>query len=410
MATLTSLLGSTYIGATGYTGSQGILGYTGSASTVIGYTGSLGYTGSQGAGYTGSASTVIGYTGSQGAGYTGSQGIIGYTGSAGYTGSQGVGFTGSAGNPTPAGSTTQIQYNNDGILAGATKVGISENMLLLTAGDPGTAPTAGTVRLFSRDVGGRILPAFVGPSGLDSSLQPLLARNKVAWFNPPGNATTVHVLGMAAPAAAGTATAASVATTNIHTSMKRLEYAVTTASTTAVAGARDTFAQYHVGSAGLYGGFTWIARFGPSRGTASKTTRRWFAGMTSNTAAPTDVNPSTTTTWANLIGVGADSTDTNFQIMHKLGTAAATKVDTGIPKDLGDATEMLELVLFTPPSSANITYTFTRLSTGASFSGTISTNMPAATTLLTWQIWSSVGGTSSVMGVAISSVYIETDY
>ena len=48
-------------GAIGYTGSIGV-GYTGSASTVVGYTGSQGIIG-----YTGSASTVIGYTGSKGA-------------------------------------------------------------------------------------------------------------------------------------------------------------------------------------------------------------------------------------------------------------------------------------------------------------------------------------------------------
>lgn len=54
-------------------------------STGVGYTGSQGSQGN--IGYTGSASTVAGYTGSQGAGYTGSQGIIGYTGSGGGGGS-----------------------------------------------------------------------------------------------------------------------------------------------------------------------------------------------------------------------------------------------------------------------------------------------------------------------------------
>ena len=101
-------------GANGYTGSAGA-GFTGSASTQIGYTGSSGYdgyTGSQGysgsVGYTGSASSVPGYTGSQGsagsqgfagsagpAGYIGSHGPIGYTGSVGYFGS--IGYTGSVG-------------------------------------------------------------------------------------------------------------------------------------------------------------------------------------------------------------------------------------------------------------------------------------------------------------------------
>jgi hypothetical protein len=60
----------------------GDVGYTGSASTVIGYTGSQGFWGS--VGYVGSASTVIGYSGS--VGFTGSIGS-GYWGSVGYTGS-----------------------------------------------------------------------------------------------------------------------------------------------------------------------------------------------------------------------------------------------------------------------------------------------------------------------------------
>lgn len=100
-------MGNAYIssksGAT-IDGSESSSGYTGSQG-VTGFTGSRGYTGSQGVGYTGSASTIIGYTGSQGIqGFTGSQGIIGFTGSIGYTGSFGyvgsqglIGFTGSKG-------------------------------------------------------------------------------------------------------------------------------------------------------------------------------------------------------------------------------------------------------------------------------------------------------------------------
>ena len=62
----------------GYTGSQGPIGYTGSVG-FVGSQGVIGYTGS--VGFVGSASTVagpIGYTGSQGLiGYTGSQGVLG---------------------------------------------------------------------------------------------------------------------------------------------------------------------------------------------------------------------------------------------------------------------------------------------------------------------------------------------
>jgi hypothetical protein len=285
---------------------------------------------------------------------------------------------------------------------------VIDGQLELPLNNSPVASPANTSALFSRSIGGRIYPAFIGPSGLDTAMQPLLARNKVAWFNPNGNTTVVTSLGMDVTAT-GTATAAVVATTNILTATRRIEYAVATAATNAIAGLRSAQLQFHTGDpATPYGGFTWIARFARSRGQASNATRRSWAGMTSVTAVPTDVNPST---WAvNGIGVGSDSTDANWQIMHRNASEVMTKIDTGISKQYLDNTELFELALFTAPTgSTSVGYQFTRLSDGVSASGTITTNLPAADTLLTWQIWNSVGGTSSVVGTSIASIYIETD-
>ena len=272
-------------------------------------------------------------------------------------------------------------------------------------------PEAGTVRMFARSVGGRMLPAYIGPSGLDSALQPLIARNKIAWANPNGNGTVIGLMGIAL-AATGTATAANVATTNIHTALRRQEYAVTTAATTAVAGFRSGANVYHIGDHNTpFGGFTTVCRFGPSRGQASNATRRAFVGMTSNTAAPTDVNPSTTAAWANLIGVGHDAANANWQIMHRNGTGPTTKIDTGIPKAYSDNTEMFEVSIFTAPTGTpSVTVQLRRLSDDLTFTHTITSNLPAPTTLLGFQAYNSAGGTSSVMGIALVSLYIETDY
>lgn len=75
-------IGATVIAPQGYNGSEGRQGYSGSAGS--------GYIGSQGqAGYVGS--TGIGYVGSVGFGYTGSASTeLGYNGSTGYTGSIGA--------------------------------------------------------------------------------------------------------------------------------------------------------------------------------------------------------------------------------------------------------------------------------------------------------------------------------
>lgn len=204
-------------------------------------------------------------------------------------------------------------------------------------------PAADNVGIMGRKVGGRMMPGFIGPSGLDTAIQPFLARNKIGWFSPPGNAVTVHQHGLVLTAT-GTATAANVAATNVHTAMRRLEYAVTVAATTAVAGFRSTVAQYFMGA---LGGFHLVVRFGRSRGVAANATLRGFVGLSSLTGASTNVEPSTTET--NAIGVGCDAADANWQIMHRLTTGATTKVDTGIAKAVSDTTEMYDLALFSPP-------------------------------------------------------------
>jgi hypothetical protein len=270
-------------------------------------------------------------------------------------------------------------------------------------------PPANTVRLFGYKVGGRMMAAFKGPSGLDTTIQPSLARNKIAWMNPVGNTTTLSQVGFAL-SAVGTATAANVATTNLHVSMRRIDYLVTTAATTAVAGITPNGTsnnQYFMGT-GILGGFHVILRFGGATG-MSNTAHRFYAGMVSSTSAPTDVEPNTR---SGMIGVGYGSADANWKIMHKTASGAATEIDLGaaFPRQTADRSKMYELALFCPPGGTNVGYEFTELGTSNVASGEITTNLPTASTLLKWTIIASVGGISSVIGLALASAYTETDY
>lgn len=268
-------------------------------------------------------------------------------------------------------------------------------------------PSDNRLRIIAKDTGGRTVPEVIGWYGDRFPLQESTAYNTVSFWQAAGNSTVVTMAGITTTAT-GTVTQANIGFTNIHTFTKRLEYAVTTASATAVAGLRQTALQYVCGS-GSIGGFHFVATFGPSRGVAANATRRFFAGMTSTTAAPTDVQPST---WAaDAIGVGADSTDTEWQIMHRTGTGAMTKVNTGITKSTSDSTTMYRLSIFSPKQGgARVFVRFENLGTGEVFNRTITTSLPALSTPLTWQIWTSVGGTSSVIGVSIARVYISTPY
>lgn len=290
-----------------------------------------------------------------------------------------------------------------------TDATITTGQLVVPTSSP-TASAADTYKLFARSVGGRIMPAFVGPSALDSVLQPHIGRNKIAHVSAAGNSTTITNVGTAALTATGTATAANVATTNVYTRMRILESLVTTASTSAVAGFHQPAVQYTLGGTSQFAGFHLVARFGPSTGVTTST-RRLFAGLSSSTSAPTDVNPSSLT---NIIGVGYDAADTNMQIMHNDASGTATKIDLGasFPRPSADRTKMYELALFSPPNGGSeVDYMVTDLGTGAVASGTISSaDVPATTTFLGFRCYSSVGGTSSVTGIALNSMYIETDY
>lgn len=278
----------------------------------------------------------------------------------------------------------------------------------MPAGADPAAPAATKLRMFAKDLAGRIMLAVKGPSGLDYTVQPHLGRNQVASWQPAGNSTTITATGAAALTATGTATASNAATTNLYTMLKRLEYLVTTAATSAVAGFRCAVALWTVGGtlAGR-GGFNFMFRFGPATGVATSTTRL-YVGMGNGTGAPTDVEPSTIT---NSIGVGYDAADTNFQIMHR-GAGAVTKIDLGasFPVPTVDRTEAYELTLFSPPGTTQqCGYLFKNLTTGASTSGLITTNLPTTGTFLAPRGWMSVGGTSSVIGIALMIGYVEND-
>lgn len=229
---------------------------------------------------------------------------------------------------------------------------------------------------------------------------------RVKWHIGNGNGTGVVTVGWTITAV-GTATAVNVATTNRHTQSPGIEYLVTVASTTAIAGWRETQTQNFLGNTSGSGGFIFICRFGPATG-VSTTTNRCFTGMGSSAAAPTDVNPSTI---LNQIGAGWDDGDVNIQFMSNDGSGSATKIDLGIPVPTVDRTSLYELKMVAQPNSSTITYTFTDLASGGStVTGSTSTDMPAANTLLAAKGWMSVGGTSSVIGYKLSSVWVESNF
>ena len=326
---------------------------------------------------------------------------------------QGSGWTDciSVGSGAPGGSTTQVQYNNAGAFAGAANVAIENDYLRLPVVSTPASVAADGLDLHASSVGGRIMPVFMGPSGLDTTVQPSIGRNKMAlWQAIGGGSTVTTALGAAALSITGTSTAANMATTTRQTNMRRIEYLATNNQSSSVVGFRSTSAVYERGGPNAGdGGFHMIANWGPATGVATATNRA-FVGMSSSTAAPTDVNPSTLT---NMMGFGWDSADANIQFMTNDSSGTATKIDLGasFPVPTVNRTKMYETIIFVAPGpSTSIGYKITDLATGAIAEGTVSSNLVANTTYLAPRGYMSVGGTSSVIGIAFSNMYVETDY
>lgn len=270
------------------------------------------------------------------------------------------------------------------------------------------APAAGNLKLFTRDFGHRMLPAFIGPAGVDSSLQPFLASNSIAYAAARGGSVVIDPFGILITVT-GAATIANSASTNFHTRVRRVDLLVTTPATNAVAGMRGTAQQWTIGGdvAGA-GGFHYVCRWGPATG-MSNAARRAFMGLRAIAVAPTDVAPSSLT---DLIGMGWEAADTNVQMMHNDGSGTATKIDLGasFPKPSADRTDFYELSMFSPPGTTQIVYwRVINLTTGAVATGSINSDIPTTTTFLNVLGYASAGGTSAVVGFAFRSVYVETD-
>jgi len=276
--------------------------------------------------------------------------------------------------------------------------------------DP-AAPSAGNLKTFARTIaGGYTAPAFLNATNAVVQLQPAFANKRIGTATVSGSsASSLTVNGMRAPGA-NSASNGTYATTSMFTRVFRV-----LSSSTATAGTLGYFttvtAEYTLGVTGTpnYGGFYLASRFGIADTVASP---RTFVGMSSNTSAPTNVEPSTLT---NSIGVGQGAANTNLFVYYG-GSAAQTPIDLGanFPTNTSN-TDWYELILFAPPSSNNtVYYQVTRLNTGNVASGTLTgtagTALPANTTSLAYRAWRSNNATASAVSIAQGNIYMETDY
>lgn len=261
--------------------------------------------------------------------------------------------------------------------------------------DP-AAPSANTLRVYSKNRSGRMFQMMVGPAGLDTALQPALFGNNIAmWL--PGVSTTASISFGVSWTVTATQSHPTPTSTNFLSQMKRAQYA-TSATIGNASGVKSASPICWRGNASGVGGFFFFARFGV---TTFVSTMQIHVGLGPNTLLAGEPSAQN-----NSCGICKDSGDTNWQFYTRSGSTT-TKVDLGVAVA---ANQCYDFMMFATPNGSGITYRVVDTAAGTVVADNVSatTNLPVNTTFL-------YGGATcrttaaAAVAIALNRIYVESD-
>lgn len=304
--------------------------------------------------------------------------------------------------PTSPGAGTET-----GVYAGTGwDIGLdirSGGIQLAATADP-TVPTAGNLKIYAKSVSGRVVPKWLAPSGVDTSFQASFGFNRIAMVTPSGTGTTVPQVWGTTVTSVGTLSHPALATTNILTSSRR--FLLTSAATAgSLLSQRQATTMAWRGNAAGLGGFFFATRFNLTTLAAGN---RAFVGLADVVTAPTNVDPTTSTT-PGKIGLAINANTGNWNWVNNVTGSAPTIAALGANFPV-NVTDLYELVIYSPPNGSSITYRVTNLSTAAQTADTaVSTNIPTNTTFLAPLFWMTNNATASAIAMGTTGWYLESD-
>lgn len=179
---------------------------------------------------------------------------------------------------------------------------------------------------------------------------------------------------------------------------RRLGY-VGSAAAGSAAGTRHSMLQWAVSAEPGMGRWTFSARFGISDA-AAVANARTFVGLTGIAAGGVlpNANPSAQ---VNLIGMGSDTGDTTFRIMHNDASGTATRIDLGANFPCNTRNEDMYQLTLTCNADLTVTYKVINLTTGNTAAGNLASDLPMNLTLLAPQLWRNNGSTALAVGLDV---------
>lgn len=268
--------------------------------------------------------------------------------------------------------------------------------------DPSAAST-GSLIIYTKSVANRIMPKWIGPSGVDTPFQPNMMFNQFSVMMP-GGGTTLDVIGCTITNV-GTISNPTLTSANLKSQTRRVTN-TSAAAAGSLASTRVTNLECWRGNATGFGGFFMVCRFGLS---TLQTGMRAFFGLTDTApTAPTNINPLTNTT-PGKIGMAISASSGNWNFVYNTTGIAPTVVELGSGYPV-DTSTMLELILYAKPYDTSVSYRITNMTTGTQTSGSISSNLPATTTFLGRTCWATNNATAAAVAWDLSRFSLETDY
>jgi hypothetical protein len=311
----------------------------------------------------------------------------------------------------PAGATTQIQFNNAGVLGASADLTFDDSIntlgitgvdsCFLISGITNEPPTPATNLgcLYAKYIGGKFSLKIKGSSGLDTPLQNAFWQNNITMWNTT-NAIAGSWIGSVGTGS-GTYTTALPTIASVYTSVKRGRYANVVTTLNQVLGQRNIELMFTRGSVTSQGGFFFYTRCGFD---AWNNGGRFFAGMHTATtvisADPSALN--------NTMGFCVDAADNGVISFLTRGTVA-TKASTGLTIS---SNKGYDVYIFCSPNSTQVSWRILDINTGIEANGIATLNLPANTTLFTAGVLTSNAALTPVTSVqlGINRIYLETDY
>lgn len=279
------------------------------------------------------------------------------------------------------------------------------------------APAADTLRFYAKNIGGRMFPKWIGPSGVDIPAQSALFQNRVLLYVPStGTTGTGSGTGLGPvwtsggtvlhPAPASTAPA-------ISNQIRRTRYAnvVTTQNQTLGIRPFSTDAlSYWLGNAAGLGGFFYAARFIVELYPAS--TVRLFAGLTASLGV---YIVSSDTVLNNTCGLWHSTVDPStgagaFNFVTKNATTA-TKQAITLTNAIA-AGNSYDFYMFAAPNATSISWRLDDIVNNVTYENSTSTTLPVNTVFMGPQCAMSNGTdniTVTTSAIGIAGVYTESD-